>query len=499
MNITRLVPSLCLAIGLAPVGLFAQIPSFAAADLVLGQPDFTTNNVGSPTATKLIDPRDIAIDPTTGKVFVSDGAANRVLRYATEAALTNGAAAEAVFGQPDFTSDAINAGGGLIPSQNSLFVPIGIFVDGGGRLWVADASNNRVLMFSNASTRSNFAPADKVLGQAGYTTRADGVSSVGMRVPWDVWVDDEGNLAVSNGATTSSVTLFFEDAANKLNGGSADKVFGTGDFMGNTDPGPNARDTINPRGISIDSTGTLRITDSDQNRVMAYSNVTTVSSPPGPNAFQVIGQSNFTSGGSATTQSGLDLPTAAQVDPFGDLWVMDSSNNRILRYSGSASLANGADAVAVLGQQAFTTNSSQRSTTKMNLSSLSLLFVDAQGDVWVADTNNNRVLRFSRPAAIPAPVVDTTAPDLRIRGRKTVETLRNRVVIRGRTSDASGVREVDVKARGAKVAKSKVKANGTFKVVLRVTKDRGRLVAKLRAIDNVGNRSKVSRFRILRR
>ncbi len=104
------------------------------------------------------------------------------------------------------------------------------------------------------------------------------------------------------------------------------------------------------------------------------------------------------------------------------------------------------------------------------------------------------------PNATPTPahIVDATRPNLRIRGRKTIETLRKRVVIRGRVSDdSSGVRKI--KVNGASVAKSKVKRNETFKVVLRIQRDRGRVVVRLRAIDNAGNRSKVSRFRIVRR
>ncbi|MGC1481423.1 MAG: hypothetical protein WA771_13045 [Chthoniobacterales bacterium] len=96
-------------------------------------------------------------------------------------------------------------------------------------------------------------------------------------------------------------------------------------------------------------------------------------------------------------------------------------------------------------------------------------------------------------------MVDRTPPSLKIRGRKTVETLRKRVVIRGTATDASGTPELDVKVRGAKVAKSIVRGNGRFKVVLRVQKERGRVVVKLRAIDSAGNRSKQSKFRILRR
>ncbi len=72
-------------------------------------------------------------------------------------------------------------------------------------------------------------------------------------------------------------------------------------------------------------------------------------------------------------------------------------------------------------------------------------------------------------------------------------------MVRGTTSDASGVADLNVKARGGKVAKAKVKGNGTFKVVLRITKDRGRVIVKVRAIDGAGNKSKPGKLRILRR
>jgi hypothetical protein len=51
-------------------------------------------------------------------------------------------------------------------------------------------------------------------------------------------------------------------------------------------------------------------------------------------------------------------------------------------------------------------------------------------------------------------VPDTTAPTLAVRGRKTLETLRKRVVIRGTASDEmSGIAEVAVRVKGAKVGK----------------------------------------------
>ncbi len=99
----------------------------------------------------------------------------------------------------------------------------------------------------------------------------------------------------------------------------------------------------------------------------------------------------------------------------------------------------------------------------------------------------------------PPPGVDLTSPELSIRGRLTIETLRKRVAIRGTATDSSGIPDVIVQARGAKVAKNKVRRNGSFKIVLRVQKERGRVIVKLRARDSAGNRSKQPRVRIIRR
>ncbi len=86
-----------------------------------------------------------------------------------------------------------------------------------------------------------------------------------------------------------------------------------------------------------------------------------------------------------------------------------------------------------------------------------------------------------------------------MRGRKTIETLRKRVVIRGTARDDRGVTDILVKARGAKARKVRIQSRNRFKVVLQVNQDSGRVIVKLRAVDEGGNRSKQEKIRILRR
>lgn len=158
-----LLTLLSLACVLLPAPATAQFANFPAADLVLGAPGFNAAGGGSAGASEMDGPSGVAIDPTSGKVFVAVPTQNRVLRFINAAALTNGANAEAVLGQINFV------GTGSATTQTGMNYPFSVSVDKQGRLWVADTGNHRILRFDGAATLANGAPADRVLGQANFT------------------------------------------------------------------------------------------------------------------------------------------------------------------------------------------------------------------------------------------------------------------------------------------------------------------------------------------
>ena len=208
----------CLAtVVLMNAGLFvtayAQFVDGQAAVGVLGQPDFISKASGV-SASALNGPNGVAVDPTTGKLFVVDRANHRILRWNSSAALNNGSAAEAVFGQLDFTSNA----SGL--AANKFNTPIGIHVDAAGRMWVGDFSNNRVLRFDDASNKASGADADAVLGQPDFITGSSGTTAAKMSGPVGLYLDKSGRLWVSNFGAHR--VLRFDNAASKANGADAD-------------------------------------------------------------------------------------------------------------------------------------------------------------------------------------------------------------------------------------------------------------------------------------
>src|SRR5579872_3771778 len=85
-------------------------PQSTTAVRVLGQHGLSDNmlNFGGPAA--LNNPEAVAIDHsvTPNRVYVVDSGNNRVLGYADETKLINGAPADLVIGQPDFYSAIVN-------------------------------------------------------------------------------------------------------------------------------------------------------------------------------------------------------------------------------------------------------------------------------------------------------------------------------------------------------------------------------------------------------
>ncbi len=272
MRVRIFYPSFRLVVALAILATaFSYLPEPLAraasesALLVLGQTDFTHNNA-SGAANGFANPFGVAVDPVTGKVFVSDTSNHRVLRFTSFASLSNGAAAEAVLGQSSFVTQGANRGGS--PAANTLNYPYDLAVDSAGRLWVADSSNNRVLRFDSAASKANGAAADGVLGQPDFTSNAanQGGSTAqnSLNFPIGVAVSSSDHLWVSD--STNHRLLRFDSASTKANGANADGVLGQANFTsGNQNRGSGVNiNTLNrPVGLIVGTGGRLWVADTN--------------------------------------------------------------------------------------------------------------------------------------------------------------------------------------------------------------------------------------------
>ncbi len=137
------------------------------ADVVVGQKDFKTAvaNLGSgntPNNAGLRGPQGVWFQ--NGKLYVADTQNHRVLIW-NRVPTSNGQPADLVLGQPNFTTFVEpNLAKAIVDARaNNMLNPVSVTSDG-TRLYVTDLGHNRVLIWNTIPTQ-NQAPADLVLGQ----------------------------------------------------------------------------------------------------------------------------------------------------------------------------------------------------------------------------------------------------------------------------------------------------------------------------------------------
>ncbi|MCB1204515.1 MAG: NHL repeat-containing protein [Verrucomicrobiae bacterium] len=433
---------------------FAGLKTHQAADLVLGQPDFETE-LPNLSQTGMTRPRDVAIDPTTGKVFVADSFNHRILRFASHLSLWNGTPAEAVFGQDDFVSQNGNQA-----RQNRFDLLARLYIDHEGRLWVTDQNNHRVLRYENASHRVTGTPADGVLGQPDFTSFATGLDDSSMNIPIGITGSPDGTIWVAD--LENHRVLRFDNAALKINGAPADAVLGQLDFLSKTS-GTSATKMKSPTGIFFDDDGALWVAERDNNRILRFDNAASLGN--GAAANGVLGQDDFSTASGGLGEFKLQDPSDVVVDSQGTLYVSDYRNFRVLGFLDAAKLADGSAASIVLGQTDF--GSGEVSLTAQGAYYVQGLALDELDRLYVSQTNFNRVLRYS-PDGTPAISIkgkkSTRSSNLTLRGTAFSDLLVTSVQVKGKRGgfkNARGTSSWTYRLRGLGFGTTKAKVKAT--------------------------------------
>ncbi len=395
-----------------PAAVLSAGPNFPAADLVIGQPDFTTSAPATSitSLTAFSGPNGVSLD-SNGKLYVSDHF--RVLVF--NAPLTTGQTAASILGL-DASATAIT------PTATSLASPSSVLGLSTGP-FVADTANNRVMLFdAQPQTPSGkFSPAAKaVVGQLSFTAnlanqgKGDASSST-LSAPIDLAATSQELYIVDSG---NNRVLVFSLSPTGVSG-AATRVIGQLDFPYT---GSNIVDGRGfafpgsfPAGAVLDnsvSPAHLYVPDTFNHRVLGFRDFTHLQN--GQPADIVIGQPdfnrsvvNYPSGDPNTpTAASLNQPTAVVVDSSGNLYVVDPGNSRVTRYpapfnSGKTALE---EADLVIGQTGFTSFITDATSSTMN-SPVALAFTPDGADtakpdkgyLVVADASQNRVLFFPKP------------------------------------------------------------------------------------------------------
>jgi sugar lactone lactonase YvrE len=397
------------------------------AERTLGQGGFAASLAGAG-ADGLSGPLSVALDSsvTPGHLYVADTKNNRVLGYRDASGFLNGAPADLVIGQENFCSTECNAGGA--PGGATLCSPSAVAVDSSGNVYVADSGNNRALEYNDPFSaltedgQSAGFVAGRVFGQNGFAATQCNQGDAGA--PTNQSLCDPRGIAIDN-----DDALWIADAGNNrvlsyarpLADNAASLVVGQPDFSSfkcNQGATPGAFNLCAPAGVAIDSSGNLYVADQNNNRVLEYD----APRSDGPAAHLVFGQPGLTSNaaggcaGASASADGLCFPAGVAVDGDDNLFVADAGNNRVLEYD--KPLASGAGTSGTPGSAADTTadlvfghhgsftasGPNDGGLSADSLSSPTGVVISDAGNVYIADTGNNRVLAYNG-ASIPASTI----------------------------------------------------------------------------------------------
>jgi len=323
-----------------------------------------------PGTTATISPVDLAAD-AAGNVYISSG--NVVYKLDPTGAL-NRVAGNGLSG---YSGDGGNA------TSAQLSNPKGLAVDAGGNLYIADTANERVRKVTLAGIITTVAGN----GTQGFSGDGGPATSAQFYGPDSVAVDAGGNLYIAD-------LLNFRVRKVSAATGTITTVAGNGSsgYSGDGGSATNAQLSSYVFGVAVDAGGNLYIADTGNQRVRKVTSAGIITTVAGNGTFGYSGD-----GGPATSAQ-LDGPHGVALDSNGNLYIEDDGNDRIRKVSTAGIITT----VAGNGTQGYSGDGGLATGAELDPSGMT---VDASGNLYIGDFEDQNVRKIS------AGIITTVAGD----------------------------------------------------------------------------------------
>ena len=342
---------------------------------------------GGPAArARLKYPTGVAVDPQ-GSVYIVDQGNSRVRQVSPDGKITTIAGT----GKAGFSGD-----GGPATSAR-LMTPQGVAADGQGNVYIADYGNHRIRKVSADGRITTFAGT----GKKGFSGDRGSAVAAKLDYPQGVAVDGKGNVYI---ADTGNSRVRKVTADGKIM-----TFAGTGSTGLSRDGGPATSATLfRPTGVAVDEDGNVYIADFLHYKVRKVNPGGMISTIAGTGAAGLSGD-----GGRATAAE--LIPTSVALDRQRNVYIGDFHKDRVRKVTPGGRITT----FAGIGIRGSFGDDGPAITAQ--LYHPSDVAVDGKGNVYVADTQNNRVRKVWKGLAPVAPVTGSCSKST---ARKLVERLR---------------------------------------------------------------------------
>lgn len=358
---------------LTPAGVVTTIAGFPGSS---GSADGIGQNA------RFNSPTTIAGD-AVGNFYISDTAnftVRKMFRQGTNWLVTTIAGQAGTTGSADGTNGSAEFGsilvvnhGKALPPSYIYAGPSGLAVDQAGNIYVADAGNATIRKITPAGTNWIVSTIAGLAGAKGYTNGIGPNSA--FQFPQGLTMDSQGNLFVADQGVYPTIREVSLVGTKWMVSTFAGLLSGWTDGMGTN------ASFYRPAGISRDAANNLYVVDTVNDDIREINTAGEVSTVAG--SLQANGNADGVS-----SNAFFNYPTGVASDAFGNLVVADCNNNEIRQVTSAGSVSTLAGSVVnpgnlngVGGQALFNTPYG--------------LAADRQGNVYVADMENNEIRGIS--------------------------------------------------------------------------------------------------------
>lgn len=263
---------------------------------------------------------------------------------------------------------------GVVATNAEIFLPMGVVVDAAGNMYISDANNNRIRRVDAATDLISTVGGN---GTPGYTGDGGPATSAEISAPSGLALDGAGNIYFVDSGNHAVRRI---DAVT----GIITTVAGTPTIQGYAGDGASATlaKLSLPEGLAFDMSGNMLIADTGNNVIRQVDTAGKIHTVAGNNVQGYNGDNR------SATSAQLNTPWGVTARADGSFLIADLNNHRVRAVSAGGTITT----VAGVGTQGFSGDDGAATAAQLNAPAATV--VDPAGDIYIADSGNNRVRKI---------------------------------------------------------------------------------------------------------